>query len=471
MTRSSRRPSFIVLLLSLLLAVAGLTSAPPAPADAAEASIIFAALQVLVDRHIERPDALKLLAAGLGGLRQALGKAGLAERLDDLTATAVSAARREFQTRFDRAAYAAHGRLTGTDLQYTAVRAMAASIGTSHTAFRDPSQWDERQRLRRNEPSYSGVGTRSIVRDGRFYFLEVYTDGPAARAGVEAFDRVVAVDGLNTGGMSLTEFSARLRGADGAPVALTLQRPGQAELITVTVSRAPVIRPMVEHALLDGATGYIRFAQFNYGGTALVRQAIEALHRQGMRGLLLDLRANSGGLVTELRQVAGLLLRPGLTIAVREDRQGDRAVDVTAGTPAIRADTPLAVLIDDATASAAELLAAAVQEYGRGAVLGTRSAGAVLNSTDFPLPGGTAIQVPIRRVATGRGVVLEGSGVRPETVVVLTAEDLDRGIDAQVRHAAQHLALRAVSPKPSGLIARFTESPAFSAPVVAPAGP
>jgi carboxyl-terminal processing protease len=423
-------------LAGVLLAVL-LVGAAPAPAvQAGEATIVFAAAQVLATRHVDRPDPVRLLAAAVGGLQRALERAGIGERLGDLTADDETLARSEFQARFDRSAELAAGRISEADLQYAAVRAMASSLGTSHTTFRDPAQWATVQRERAGVPTFSGIGTRSVVRDGRFYFIEVFPDGPAARAGVRPLDRVVAVDGVATDGWSSAEFSARARGPEGTTVTLTLQRAGVEGPVTAAVVRGPVVRPLVTAELLTGRTGYLRFTQFSGRSSARVRQALEELQAQGMRALVLDLRGNPGGLVVELQRIASLLLPEGLVIAVRESAGGDRVVDVATGGPVLAPSAPLAVLVDEGTGSAAEILAAALQEHGRGVVVGVTTAGAVLNSTEIALPHGTGIQVPVRRVQTARGAVLEGTGVRPDRVVVLTAADLDAGIDAQLRTAS-----------------------------------
>lgn len=450
-----RRPviarRLVVTVLSLALTGAGL--APARPAHAGEPLIVFAALDVLVERHVDQPDPIRLLAAGLQGLRRALLDAGVADGLDDLSASQASAAREEFQARFDRAVVLAGGRLSALDLQYAAVRAMTASLGTSHTTFRDPDEWEAVFRARRNEASYAGIGTRSVVRAGRHYFVEVFPDGPAARAGVRPLDRVLAIDGRSTEGMTAQELSSRLRGTEGVPVTLTLQRATVGVPITVTLVRAPIVRPILQATLQETGVAVVRFGGFVTGSGAHLRRTLEDLTRRGMQGLVLDLRGNGGGMVVELVKVASALLPPGLLVSVRIDRRQARVLDITSGGPAVPPDLPMAVLIDETTVSAAEILAAALHDHGRAVLVGVRTAGAVLNSTDVPLPLGTGLQVPIRRIVTAKGAVLEGIGVRPGLVVVLSAADLDRGMDAQERRAvewtAQRVAARRRGPRPA----------------------
>ncbi len=432
-----RRPAFALILAAVL--VIGLVASPAAvaPARAAEASVVLAAVQVLTDRHISIPDPVKLLAAAVGGLRQALTQTGVTERLPDLDAADAPSARTQFQARFDQAAALAGGRLTETDLQYAAARAMAASLGDSHTSFLTPAEWAERQRSLQNEASFTGIGVRTVVRSGRFYVVEVFPDTPAAAAGLRALDRLVAIDGQSVEGLTSSDIASRIRGPQGTPVSVTVQRQGQSSPLVIAIIRAPISPPAVSFRLLDESIGYLRFLTFSLGSAAQFQRAVQTLQAQGMRGLVLDMRGNSGGFVVELVRIASVLLSPGLRIAVREDRQQVAQVDITAGGPTLNPTTVLTVLIDVGTASSGEILAAAVQEHGRGSVVGVRSAGAVLNSLDFALPGGAALVVAVRRFTTGRGVVLEGVGVAPDVEVDLTAEDLDRGIDAQLQRAVQ----------------------------------
>ncbi len=197
--------------------------------------------------------------------------------------------------------------------------------------------------------------------------------------------------------------------------------------------------------MLSGGIGYIRLAEFVPGAAGLMREAIQGLQAAGLRGLVLDLRGNPGGRVLELNAIAALLLPPGRTIFLQEDREQGRVANTTRGEPLLSPITPLTVMIDEGSASASEILSAAIQEHGRGAIVGAKSAGAVLVSVTIPLPGGAAVQVAIRRVLTPGGRTLEASGVQPDQLVLMTSDDLDRGVDAQFARSVQVTAQRAAS--------------------------
>lgn len=444
-----RRRVLAPVLATLLAVVALAALAPVAPARAAEPSVVFAALEILTQRHMANPDPMKLLDAAVDGLRQALFRVGIPIQLANITAPDAVGARREFQTQYERAVAAGQrtiGNTTETVLQYFATGVMAASLEDSHTWFATPDQWQELLRRQRGEASYSGIGIRLWHQDGRYYVIDVYRDSPGARAGLRTFDRILAFDGRATTGMSLQQVFIRLRGAQGTPVSLSVQRPEQTDLLTVPVTYAPIAIPTSESRMLDGPIGYLKLRQFIQGTSGEVGRALEELHNNGLRGLVLDLRGNLGGSDQELGPTAGMFLPPGLPVAIMRERQGEGVALVTSGNPRLNASAAVTVIIDRDTSSAGEVLAAAFQEHSRGTLVGGRSAGRVGFGAGFALPGGAGIVVTIRAVTTGRGVVLERQGVRPDAGVELSTTDLDRGVDAQLQRAVQLTTQRIAAP-------------------------
>ena len=437
--------------LIIVVMVAALIALPPySEARAAEPSVVFTALEILTQRHVARPDPVKLLDAAVDGLRQALFRVGIAVQLANITAADDAGARREFQVQFDRA-LATGARTIGnaeTVLQYFAAAAMAASLEDSHTWFAIPEQWQELLRRQRGEASYSGLGIRLLHQDNRFYIIDVYTDGPAARGGLRPLDRILAFDGRATAGMLLGQVVARTRGSQGTPVSITVQRPGQSDPLTVPITYAPIVIPTSESRMLDGSIGYIKFRQFTQGSSGELARSLEDLLGKSMRGLVLDLRGNLGGSEQELVSVAGMFLASGLPVAIMRERQGERTELVTTGNPRLNPSTPVTVIIDRETSSAGEVLAAAFQEHSRGPLVGGRTAGRVGFGAGYALPGGAGILVTIRTVTTGRDVVLEKRGARPDVVVELPTADLDRGVDAPLERAVQLTAQRVAARVP-----------------------
>lgn len=422
------------------LLVAVLAWAVAGVAQAADASLVFRVVELLRDEHVARPDPVQLYRAALGGVREALQRAGVAAPLADLFARDEEHARGQFQARFEQAVRLAGGRLTERELQFAAARAAAASLRDSHTGFITPERLAEIRRQQQNEAAFTGIGILLLSKDGRFYARLVFSGSPAQRAGLQPFDRILAIDGVSTEGMTTEQVSSRIRGPQGTTVTLTVRRATQPTPVVVSIVREPIVVPSVEWSVLDGQVGYLRLGQFNQGASARVARAVGELQQQGIRGLVLDLRGNPGGFVSELNRVAEVFLPRGLVVYTMESRDEGRRAYLTRTGPLLDPSVPVVVLVDDDTASAAELLSAALRDHGRAPLVGLRTAGAVLVSVTFPLPGGAGLSVAIARMLTPRGEELEGRGLVPDVEVDLTSADLERGFDSQLARGTQELA-------------------------------
>ncbi len=421
------------------LAVAVLAWAVPGAAQAADASLVFRVVELLRDEHVARPDPVQLYRAALGGVREALQRAGVTAPLADLFARDEEHAREQFQVRFDQAVRLAAGRVTERELQFAAARAAAASLRDSHTGFITPERLAEIRRQQQNEAAFTGIGILLLSKDGKFYARLVFSGSPAQRAGLQPFDRILAIDGVSTEGMTTEQVSSRIRGPQGTTVTLTVRRATQPTPVVVSIVREPIVVPSVEWSVLDGQVGYLRLGQFNQGASARVARAVGELQQQGIRGLVLDLRGNPGGFVSELNRVAEVFLPRGVVVYTMESRDEGRRTYLTRTGPLLDPSVPVVVLVDDDTASAAELLSAALRDHGRAPLVGLRTAGAVLVSVTFPLPGAAGLSVAIARMLTPRGEELEGRGLVPDAEVDLTSADLDRGFDSQLARGREEL--------------------------------
>ncbi len=409
------------------------------PAQAADQSLVLEALQVLQTHYVDPVTAPKALNAAVTGLRQQLSTAGVAADLPDIPSFVTETeARRLFGERFTTAASAASGQLTRTQLAYAAIRGMTDSFNDSHTGFLTPEQNDERRQRQRGQAGFTGVGIVLLPKDDRFYVWTVIPGGPAEAAGVHEFDRILKVNDIATGGMTVDQVSGMVRGPAATPVTLTLGRPGAPEPLAITITRAPIIVPSIFRSeLLDGGVGYIRLYQFVDRTGADVRAAVARLLAQGMHAFVLDLRGNSGGYLNELNSVLNTLLPSGVPVYTEMRQGGQVRVVRTTQVPLLPASVPMIVLIDESSASAAELLAAAIKENHRGKLVGEKTAGAVEASIMIDLSDGSALSVTTFRLATGEGVRLEGAGVQPDVTSELTAADLEAGRDPQLGTAVQ----------------------------------
>ncbi len=433
-----RRLTWHILLTTLVL-VALAVSPLARPAQAADQSLVFEALQALQTNYVDAVDPVQVLNGALVGMRQQLSTSGIVADLRDFPRymTAVGA-KREFGERFATAVTAASGQITTTQLAYAAIRGMTSSFNDSHTGFLTPQQNEERRQRQRGQAGFTGVGVVLLPKDGRFFIWAVIPGGPAEAVGVREFDRIAKINDLPTGGMTVDQVSGMIRGPAGSSVTLTLARVGVSDPLVFTITRAPIVVPAVFRSeLLDGRVGYLRLYQFvDHTGTD-VRDAIAGLLEQGMRALVLDLRGNSGGYLSELDRVLNTLLPRGLRVYAQVRPGGKVDVVRTTKSPLLPATVPLIVLVDEGSASAAELLAAAIKENHRGTLVGAKTAGAVEASILHDLSDGSALSITAFRLTSGLGVRLEHTGVEPDISAALTATDLEVGVDRQFGTALQ----------------------------------
>jgi carboxyl-terminal processing protease len=417
-------------------------SAAPGPPPAG-AGLVLEALAVLRERYVDPVDPLALLNGAIGGLRAALSSAGVPAVLPEIPPASAGARgglaapspEDVFRSRFEAAATAAAGRLTATQLAYAGIRGMTATLNDSHTGFVTPEQNRERQLRQQRQAAFSGIGVVLMPREGRFYVRDVIPGTPAEAAGIQALDRIVRIDAVPTAGLQTDQVAGLIRGPAGTTVSLVLDRPGRVDPVIVSVTRAPIQVPAVFVArVLDDGVGYLQLYQFVSRAGADVRRALEQMLSNGMRALVLDVRGNSGGYLHELTATLNTLLPPGRPVYQEMSRGGTRTTR-TFGVPVVPAHMPMVVLIDESSASAAELLAAALQEQGRALLVGAKTSGAVEASILIDLSDGSALSVTITRLASGQGRRLEHSGVTPDIVVPMTLADLGQGRDTQWQRA------------------------------------
>lgn len=437
----------------LLLAVAAAVAVLPASVRAApDAGLVLEAIQVLDAEYVEQAlvDRVRLLNAALEGITAALSAAGVPARFAVIPrGTAPAEAERVFRAAFTAALTAAQGKVSARELAYAAITAATASLNDSHTGFLTPEQYRERLARQRQQAGFAGVGMVLLPKDGRFYVWQVIPRSPAQRLDVRPFDRIVRVNGTPTGGLTAEQVVNMIRGPAGSTVTVTFERPGHPAPIVRAITRAPIVVPPLFAAReVEPGIAYVYLYEFTQGSARELRAALQRLLGQGMRALVLDLRSNIGGFLHELREALSLLLPGGLPIYRQVTSRGTEVVYTERG-PLLPAGVPLVVLVNEGTASAAELLAAAAAEHQRGTLVGVKTAGAVEASALFELSDGSALSVTIRRLTSGKGRRLEGAGVTPEVALDLTSEDFLRGHDAQLARAVEIARQRVARPAAS----------------------
>ncbi len=433
MNRVRVRPAVLsAVLIALMIA----TLAVPGPARAAEPvgpQFVLTVLETLRDHYVDPLPAAPLLNAALDSLRKQLGISPFGGPIPDDTVDTEAATL--FTQRFNEIASQAAAQHSPAELGFAAAEGMLDSLHDSHTGLITPDVYQEVRRRESGQAAFTGIGIVLLTRDGQFYINEIYPGGPAEAAGVRPFDRVLAVDGRTTTGLKEDDVSALIRGPAGTRIVLTVARPGSERPVELAMTRGPITVPGVASKMLDGGVGYVRLYEFLPRVSGDFRNAILSLRRSGMKALVLDLRGNPGGLVDELRDVASSLLPASSPVLQMRTRAGRQVMLQTSTPPILPASIPIAVLVDDATGSAAELLAAALQEQARAVVTGVKTAGAVEIGITVGLPQGAGMSITVARVLTGKGIRLEGHGVTPDVSEGLATSSMNLGHDNQLDRA------------------------------------
>jgi carboxyl-terminal processing protease len=306
--------------------------------------------------------------------------------------------------------------LDSTGMARAAIRAMTDAVGDpGHTTYLDPQ---ERAQLAESlSGRYAGIGVAVDVRDGVPVIITVFPDTPAARAGLRVGDRITAVDGAPTQGVSLDLVSSRIRGPAGTSVTLTIQR-GTGKPFEVRIQRAEITIQPVSWARIPGTTLVdIAVSEFSAGTAQAFRTALQAALATHPTGLVLDLRGNPGGYVDQAVAVASQFLSSGIVYISRDAAGTETPTKVVPG--GLAPQIPLVVLVDQGTASAAEIVAGALQDHHRATIVGQRTFGTGTVLSEFDLSDGSALRIGTVEWLTPTGRVIWHAGIEPDVAVAL----------------------------------------------------
>jgi carboxyl-terminal processing protease len=320
---------------------------------------------------------------------------------------------------------------------YGAIRGMVNSYGDQNTAFIDPS----RAAIFREDVSGSFEGIGAAVRldeFGRLVIAEPFVGQPAAKAGILRGDIVIAVDGKSLEGLSLYEAIGLIRGPAGTTVVLNVFREGVDEPFDVSVVRARIEIEVVTSERLENDIGYVRLTEFSQGATEKVAKAIQDLQAGGpLKGLIFDLRDNPGGLLDEAVSVGSQFVGEG-TITIEKLKGGEER-EFKAQSGGVALDVPLVVLVNRGSASASEIVAGAIQDNGRGKILGEQSFGKGTVQIPHALSDGSELRVTVAEWLTPSKKQISGEGIVPDIYVERTQADFVDGRDPQLERASEYL--------------------------------
>lgn len=332
-------------------------------------------------------------------------------------------------------------------LVYGAIKGMMRATGDRHTGYMTPAEHEIMTADVSGE--LEGIGAEVDTRGEFLTVVAPLPGSPAEEAGLRPGDLIVEVDGDDVRGLDAFAVINRVRGPAGSTVSLTIRRDMQPKLIKFQIQRYKITIPMVEGKLLPSGLGYVKINQFGEHTVRELRAQLDTLSSAAAPGLILDLRNNPGGLLNSGIQVASQFVDEGPVMIERLQDGSERVYDSIPG--GLATEIPMVVLINEGSASAAEIVASAMQDYERAVLVGqtTYGKGTVQSWIDLT-DGNGAVRITYARwLSPGRRSVDE-TGIKPEVEVKLSLEDYEAGVDPQLE-AAETILLEAIPSMPTAL--------------------
>ncbi|MCH5253966.1 MAG: S41 family peptidase [Lachnospiraceae bacterium] len=314
---------------------------------------------------------------------------------------------------------------------------LVASLGDPYSVYYTADEWEDL--MRDTEGIYFGIGAYVSLdqRTGYGKISGVIANTPAQEAGLRENDIIYQVDGESAQGLELSEIVARIKGEEGTTVHLTIYREGEADYLEIDVVRRQIESPTVNYEMMDNGVAYIQITEFDEVTIEQFTEAMAVIKGSGAAGLILDLRSNPGGSLSVVVDIARQILPEGL-IVYTEDRAGERTEYRCDGKKELQ--IPLVVLVNGNSASASEILAGAVKDYGKGTLIGTTTFGKGIVQRILPLTDGTALKLTVSAYYTPKGNNIHGIGIKPDIECVFDADAYyDEGIDNQLEEAKKEI--------------------------------
>ena len=304
--------------------------------------------------------------------------------------------------------------ITDEELLEHAIRGMLSGLDP-HSAYLNTEEFNDLRIGTTGE--FGGLGIEVGMEDGFVKVVSPIDDTPAAAAGIQSGDLIIRLDDTPVKGLALNDAVKLMRGKPGSTVSLTVVREGEDAPLTIDIERAVIKVTSVKNRMLDDGFGYLRISNFQTKTTADMLKAIKTLKEDApdgnLRGLVLDLRNNPGGVLSGAVGVSDAFLNDGM-IVYTDGRESDSKLRYDATDGDVLSGAPLVVLVNGGSASASEIVAGAMQDHGRGVVLGSKTFGKGSVQTIQDLPAGGAVKLTTSRYYTPNGRSIQALGIEPD---------------------------------------------------------
>ena len=304
------------------------------------------------------------------------------------------------------------------DLVQGAIRGMLSTLDP-HSAYMTPDMYKEMQVETKGE--FGGVGIQIGVKENRLAVISPIEGTPAYRAGIKAGDFITKVNDEPTKDLTLMDAVQKMRGPKGTKVNLTIQRDGAADPLAFSLVRDTIKIESVKFKVLDNTIGYVRLTQFQEATGRDLTRALKQFKEQKVQGTILDLRNNPGGLLTAAVDVSEQFVGNGKLIVYTKGREGKKD-EWFSKTKETLEDSPMIILVNEGSASASEIVAGALQDWGRAVIVGTTSFGKGSVQTILPLGDGSGLRLTTAKYYTPKGRSIQSTGITPDIVVKLQTQ-------------------------------------------------
>lgn len=321
------------------------------------------------------------------------------------------------------------------DLFYGALQGLLGGLKDPYSVYFTPELAQEfNQEL---EGKFFGIGAEIGMKEESLVVIAPLSDSPAEKAGIQSGDRILAIDGKDTYGISVNEAVMLIRGEEGTPVVLAVTRDGLKTPKEITITRQEITIKSVELEIRDDGIAVVTLSMFNDDTTTLFQQAVQEILTNNVKGIVLDLRNDPGGLLTEAVNVAGFWI-DGKPVVI--EKVQDKQTALSASGSAQLAGIPTVVLVNGGSASASEILAGALQDYNLATIIGEQTFGKGSVQEFYGFPDSSAVKVTVAEWLTPNGRSINKTGIEPDIIVEYTQEDYHDGLTPQLDAAIDFLA-------------------------------